>query len=73
MRMKPRYRLTRAELVPPGAIIYTLNGKSAYRVVSKTPSGKCKVVFAKFKGPEYSRNWFWKPNQRCWVRVKQCD
>lgn len=68
--MKPHYRLTRAELVPVGAIIYTLNGKSAYRVVNKTPKGRCKVEFAKFKGPRQERNWFWKPNQRCWLRVE---
>lgn len=69
MRIKPRYRLTRAELVPVGAIIYTLNGKSAYLVVHKTRTGKCKVEFAKFKGPRQEHNWFWQPKQRCWLRV----
>lgn len=67
MQVKPHYRLVRAELVPVGAEIYPLNGKSVYRVVHKTPSGKCKVEFARFKGPD--RNWFWRPNQRCWLRV----
>lgn len=67
--MKPHYRLTRAELVPVGSIIYTLNGKSAYRVVHKTFTGKCKVEFARFKGPE--SNWFWRPNQKCWLKVSK--
>lgn len=67
--MKPKYRLTRAELVPVGSIIYTFNGKSAYRVIHKTTAGKCRVEFARFKGPE--RNWFWRPNQKCWLKVSK--
>lgn len=68
MQMKPRYRLTRAELVPVGSLVYSMKGKIPYIVVRKTLKGKCEVRFAK-KIIE-KRNWWWGPNQRCWLQVQ---